>query len=189
MTRSISSLQSQKDAGSRSPSTSSDSEVSSVCDGGPDTSSVNSDCSELQDNSSTYSGNSTDSTTVQVDFGHSGETSPPQSPFSPRMAEEHQHRPEDDGLSSYAHELRELRALYIDSLRRTSPIDVKQRGSSIDSIRAVCGSPKRHSERFLEFKCNHESEEAAETRSSRYHNASERYTAQSSTRSPNLGRD
>ncbi|PNP80099.1 hypothetical protein FNYG_06809 [Fusarium nygamai] len=185
MTRSISSPRSRKDGGSRSSSTSSDSEVSSACDRGSDTSSADSNSSELQDNSSTYSGNSTNSTTVQADFGHSGETSPLQPPFSPRMVEEHQRQLEDDGLSSYARELRDLRALY----RETPPMDVKQRVSSADSICAVWGSPKRHSERFLEFESSHESEEASETRSSRFPNASERYTAQSSTRSPNSGRD
>ncbi|KAF5973012.1 hypothetical protein FBULB1_8475 [Fusarium bulbicola] len=97
------------------------------------------------------------------------------------MAEEHQRRPEDDELSSCARELRDLSALYVEM----PSMDVKQRGSSVDSIRAVWGSPKRHSERFLEFQFSRESEEAAETRSSKCPNASERYTAQSSTRSPN----
>ncbi|KAF5720339.1 hypothetical protein FMUND_4161 [Fusarium mundagurra] len=184
MTRSISSLRSQKGGGSRSSRKSSDSEVSSACERRSDTSSANSDSSELQDNSSTYSGNSTDRTTVQFDSGHNGETSPLQPLFfSPRMVEEHQHQLEDDGLSSYARELRDLRALYLE----TPPMDVKQRGSSVDSIHAVWGSPKGRSERFLEFETSHESEEAAETRSSRFHNGSERYAAQSSTHSPHSG--
>ncbi|KAF5558630.1 hypothetical protein FMEXI_271 [Fusarium mexicanum] len=140
MARSISSLRSQKDSGSRSSSTSSDLEASSICDRDSDTSSVNFDSSELQDNSSTYSGSSTDSATVQVDFGHSGEASHPQSPFSPRMVEEHQPRPEDDELPSCARELHDPRALYMEM----PSMDVKQRGSSVDSIRAVWGSPKRH---------------------------------------------
>ncbi|KAF5688963.1 hypothetical protein FCIRC_1593 [Fusarium circinatum] len=186
MARSISSLRSQKDSGSRSSSTSSDLEVSSTCS---DTNSAIPDSSELQDSSSTYSGSSTDSATVQVDFGHSGEASPPQSPFSPRMVKEHQPRPEDDELPSCARELHDPRALYLDSICRMPSMDVKQRGSSVDSIRAVWGSPKRHSERFLEFQSSRESEEAAETRSSNCPNPSERYTAQSSTRSPNSGRD
>ncbi|KAF5603067.1 hypothetical protein FPCIR_1565 [Fusarium pseudocircinatum] len=111
MTRSIPSLRSQKDGGRRSSNASSDLEVSSTCDRGSDTSSADSDSSELQDDSSTYSGNSTDSTTVQVDFDHRGETSPLQSPFSPRMVEEYQRQLEDDELSSYSRELRDLRAL------------------------------------------------------------------------------
>ncbi|KAF5244228.1 hypothetical protein FOXYS1_15261, partial [Fusarium oxysporum] len=113
MARSISSLRSQKDGGSRSSSTSSDSKVSSTCDRESDTSAVNSDSSELQDTSSTYSGNSTDSTTVQVDFDHRGETSPLQPPFSPRMVSEHQSRPKYAGFSNYTHD---PRAIYIDSL-------------------------------------------------------------------------
>lgn len=111
MARSISSLRSQKDGGSRSSSTSSDSKVSSTCDRESDTSSVNSDSSELQDTSSTYSGNSTDSTTVQVDFDHRGETSPLQPPFSPRMVSEHQSRPKYAGFSNYTHD---PRAIYIE---------------------------------------------------------------------------
>ncbi|KAG9507994.1 hypothetical protein J7337_001551 [Fusarium musae] len=89
------------------------------------------------------------------------------------MVEECQRQLEDDELSSFARELRDLPALYID----------------LDSIRAAWGSPKRHSERFLEFESSHENEEAPETRPSRFPEASERYTAQSSTRSPNLGCD
>ncbi|KAF5627166.1 hypothetical protein F25303_10875 [Fusarium sp. NRRL 25303] len=165
------------------------SEVSSTGDRGSDTSFMNSDSSELQDNSSTYSGNSTDSTTVQVDSDHEGETSPTQPPFSLRMVEEDQRRAEDDGLPNYARDLLDLHALYIDSLGRSPPMDVKQRSSSVDSIRAVWGSPKPHSERFLEFQSSRESEEDAETRSSTCSNASERYTAQSSTRYLDLGRD
>ncbi|KAH7493412.1 hypothetical protein FOMA001_g1677 [Fusarium oxysporum f. sp. matthiolae] len=118
MARSISSLRSQKDGSSRSSSTSSDSKVSSTCDRESDTSSVNSDSSELQDTSSTYSGNSTDSTTVQVDFDHRGETSPLQPPFSPRMVSEHQSRPKYAGFSNYTHD---PRAIYIDSLGRSPP--------------------------------------------------------------------
>ncbi|EWG36338.1 hypothetical protein FVEG_14657 [Fusarium verticillioides 7600] len=100
------------------------------------------------------------------------------------MVEECQRQLEDDELSSFARELRDLPALYIDSLRRTPTMD-----SSLDSIRAAWGSPKRHSERFLEFESSHENEEAPETHPSRFPKASERYTAQSSTRSPNLGCD
>ncbi|KAF5601029.1 hypothetical protein FPANT_1893 [Fusarium pseudoanthophilum] len=103
------------------------------------------------------------------------------------MVEECQRQLEDGELSSYARELHTLRALYIESLRRTPLMDVKRRDSSVDSICAVWGSPKRHSERFLGFESSHESEEASETRSSRFPSASERYTAQISTRSPNLG--
>ncbi|KAF4439981.1 hypothetical protein FACUT_3756 [Fusarium acutatum] len=119
MARSISSLQCEKDIGGRGSSTSSDSEVSPACDRGSDMSSANSDSSELLDTSSTYSGNRTGSTTAQVDFDHKGETSPIQSPFSPQMVDEHQRRPEDDGLSSYARELRDLRALYLEYVTET----------------------------------------------------------------------
>ncbi|KAF5551778.1 hypothetical protein FNAPI_7384 [Fusarium napiforme] len=136
---------------------------------GSDTSSTNSESSELHGNSSTCSGNGTDSGTVQAYFDHG--------------------QLEDDELSSYARELHTLHALYIESLRRTPLMDVKRRDSSLDSICAVWGSPKRHSELFLEFESSHESEEASETRSSRFPSASGRYTAQSSTRSPNLGCD
>ncbi|KAG4265129.1 hypothetical protein FPRO06_00409 [Fusarium proliferatum] len=188
MARSIYSLRSQKNGGSRSSNTSWDSDASSACDRGSDTSSTNSDSREPQDTSSTYSANSTDSTTAQVDSDHKEETSSLQPPFSPRMIEEDQRRPEDDGLPNYARDLLDLQALYVDSLGRSPPMDVKQRSSSIDSIHAVWGSPKPHSERFLEFQSSRESEEAAETRSSRCPNASERYTAQSSTRYPNPGR-
>ncbi|KAI1022845.1 hypothetical protein LB503_000281 [Fusarium chuoi] len=114
MARSISLLGSQKDGGSRSSSTSSVSGVSSTGDRGSDMSSMNSESSELQDNSSTYSGNSTDSTTVQVDSDHEGETSSTQPPFSPRMVEEDQCRPEDDGLPNYARDLLDLHAFYIE---------------------------------------------------------------------------
>ncbi|KAL7762386.1 hypothetical protein ACKLNR_008921 [Fusarium oxysporum f. sp. zingiberi] len=165
MARSISSLRSQKDGGSRSSSTSSDSKVSSTCDRESDTSSVNSDSSELQDTSSTYSGNSTDSTTVQVDFDHRGETSPLQPPFSPRMVSGHQSRPKYAGFSNYTHN---PRAIYIDA----------------DSIRAVWGSPERHSEGFPGFQSSRQSDETAETHSSSCTHASGPNTAQSSTRSP-----
>ncbi|KLO79159.1 Uncharacterized protein LW93_2525 [Fusarium fujikuroi] len=114
MARSISSLRSQKNGGSRSSNTSWDSDVSSACDRGSDTSSTNSDSSEPQDISSTYSGNSTDSTTVQVDSDHKEETSSLQPPFSPRMIEEDQRRPEDDGLPNYARDLLDLQALYVE---------------------------------------------------------------------------
>ncbi|ENH61593.1 hypothetical protein FOC1_g10016414 [Fusarium oxysporum f. sp. cubense race 1] len=164
MARSISSLRSQKDGGSRSSSTSSDSKVSSTCDRESDTSSVNSNSSELQDTSSTYSGNSTDSNTVQVDFDHRGETSPLQPPFSPRMVSEHQSRPY--------------------SLGRSPPMDVKRRRSSADSIRAVWGSPERHSEGFPGFQSSRQSDETAETHSSSCTHASGPNTAQSSTRPP-----
>ncbi|KAL9574259.1 hypothetical protein ACKAV7_001551 [Fusarium commune] len=166
MARSISSLRSQKDGGSRSSSTSSDSKVSSTCDRESNTSSVKSDSSELQDTSSTYSGNSTDSTTDQVDFDRRGETSPLQLPFSPRMVSEHQCRPKYAGFSNYT---RGPRAIYIDA----------------DSIRAVWGSPERHSERFSELQSSLQRNETAETRSFSYINASGPNTAQSSTRSPN----
>ncbi|KAF5607023.1 uncharacterized protein FSUBG_5481 [Fusarium subglutinans] len=150
MACSISSLRSQKDSGSKGPSTSSDSKVSSTCGRDSGTRSANSDTVELQDNKF--------------------DASPPQSPFSPRMVEEHQRRPEDDELSSCTHGLRNPRALYME----IPSMDVKQRGSSVDSIRAVWGSPKRHSERFLEFQSSRESEEAPETRSSNCPNAFKR---------------
>ncbi|KAI3574161.1 hypothetical protein IWW34DRAFT_823268 [Fusarium oxysporum f. sp. albedinis] len=169
MARSISSLRSQKDGSSRSSSTSSDSKVSSTCDRESDTSSVNSDSSELQDTSSTYSGNSTDSTTVQVDFDHRGETSPLQPPFSPRMVSEHQSRPKYAGFSNYTHD---PRAIYI------------ERRSSADSIRAVWGSPERHSEGFPGSQSSRQSDETAETHSSSCTHASGPNTAQSSPRSP-----
>ncbi|KAM5379288.1 hypothetical protein ACJA88_005848 [Fusarium oxysporum] len=177
MARSISSLRSQKDGGSRSSSTSSDSKVSSTCDRESDTSAVNSDSSELQDTSSTYSGNSTDSTTVQVDFDHRGETSPLQPPFSPRMVSEHQSRPKYAGFSNYTHD---PRAIYIES----PPMDVKRRRSSAVSIRAVWGSPERHSEGFPGFQSSRQSDETAETHSSSCTHASGPNTAQSSTCSP-----
>ncbi|KAF5629451.1 hypothetical protein F52700_7775 [Fusarium sp. NRRL 52700] len=188
MTRSISPFRSQKDSGCRSSSTSSDSEVSSACDRGSDSNSTNSDSNELQDSSSTYSGNSTDSTTAQVDFDHNDETLPLQPYFSPRMVEGHQLQPEDDGLPKYARDLLDLYALYKNSLGISPPIDVKSRGSSVDSIRVVCGSPDRHSEHFLEFQSSRQREEATETSSSRLPNATKQDTAQS-THPSNSGCD
>ncbi|KAH7269377.1 uncharacterized protein BKA55DRAFT_532030 [Fusarium redolens] len=146
----ISSFRSQMKSGNRMSDMSSDSKLSSTFDKESDTSSAYSDYSEFQDSSSTYAGNSTDSTTVQVNFDHWGErddhalTSTLQRPpFSPRVVAEHQRRSK-------------------------SPImDLKARRSSADSIRAVWGSPERHSRRSSEFQSSHQSNDTAETRSSR----------------------
>ncbi|KAG7420940.1 hypothetical protein Forpe1208_v000402 [Fusarium oxysporum f. sp. rapae] len=98
------------------------------------------------------------------------------------MVSEHQCRPKYAGFSNYT---RGPRSIYIDSLGRSPPMDVKRRRSSADSIRAVWGSPERHSERFSELQSSLQSNETAETRSFSYTNASGPNTAQSSTRSPN----
>jgi hypothetical protein len=110
-------------SGNRMSEMSSDSKLSSTFDKESDTSSAYSDYSEFQDSSSTYAGNSTDSTTVQVNFDHWGErddhalTSTLQRPpFSPRVVAEHQRQSKYADFPNCAHD---FRAMYIEQVAET----------------------------------------------------------------------